>query len=217
MADPVLGLGPNLQAYRDAFVRVTPSRQMSQMAHQVARTLQAAFHNVPFPVSEARTKRERNLLRLREAIMRMVLDLETVVKEGGFDGVDWPEANYGQESSVLRKPNSDKADDHLELSLRSRQLSENSLEALQAMEASLNPLNDRMAAEKVAWLAQAQVLHEAILAFDAQANVDQHLAEKILRTHTPLPMAAYRVQNTVNQAFMNPIPTPPPQGSDDDH
>jgi hypothetical protein len=199
MADPVLGLGPNLQAYRNAFTRTVPSRQMSQMAHQVARTLHAAFHNVPFPLSEARNQRERNLLRLREAIERMVLDLDTAVKEGGFDGIEWPETGQTPESSHLRKQNRQDRIDQLELSVRSKQLSQISLEALQAMEDSLYLLNDSEAAQEIAWLAQAQVLHEAIVAFHAQANIDKVLAEKVLQAHTPIPMIVKFVQNKIAQ------------------
>ena len=70
--------------------------------------------------------------------------------------------------------------DDVELSVRSRQLLASS-EALAAMEASLHPLDDNEAAKSIAWLAQAQVLHQAILAVNAQANIDPILAKRVLK------------------------------------
>jgi hypothetical protein len=67
------------------------------------------------------------------------------------------------------------------------------------MEDSLYLLNDSEAAQEIAWLAQAQVLHEAIVAFHAQANIDKVLAEKVLQAHTPIPMIVKFVQNKIAQ------------------
>ena len=69
MADSVLGLGPNLNAYRAALQQRSPqastqTQQMVHMARDVARTLNAAFSNVPLPVTTSPTKRERDILTL---------------------------------------------------------------------------------------------------------------------------------------------------------
>ena len=180
MADPVLGLGPNLNAYRAAMQTPTQGRQMAQMARGVAQTLNAAFNNVPLPVGLAPSRRERDILKLREAIEQMVLALSTAVKDGGFDGIDWPDA--GAQNFILphQKTPIEQTLDDVELSVRSRQLIAGS-EALAAMERSLHPLEDSEAAKNIAWLAQAQVLHQAILAVNAQANIDPALADRVLR------------------------------------
>ena len=180
MADPVLGLGPNLNAYRAALQTPTQGRQMAQMARGVAQTLSVAFTNVPIPIGTTPTKRERDILRLREAIEQMVLALSTAVKDGGFDGIGWPDA--GAQNFVLphQKTPAERTLDDVELSVRSRQLLSGS-EALAAMERSLHPLEDSEAAKHIAWLAQAQVLHQAILAVNAQANIDPSLADRVLR------------------------------------
>lgn len=181
MADPVLGIGPNLNAYRAALQQPTQARQMAQVAQRVAQTLNLAFNNVPMPIGNTPTRRERDILRLREAIEQMVVALSTAVKDGGFDGIAWPDA--GSQNFTLPKQHTpvEQILDDVELSSRSRQLLGGSLEAFEAMERSLHPLEDLETAKQLAWLAQAQVLHQAILAVNAQANIDPVLANRILR------------------------------------
>lgn len=185
MADSVLGLGPNLNAYRAALQQRSPqgstqTQQMVHMARDVARTLNAAFSNVPLPVTTTPTKRERDILKLREAIEQMVLALSTAVKDGGFDGVAWSEDGGGHLLLPADKTPVERQPDRLELSVRSRQMLTNDPETLEALERSLHPLDDAEAARGVAWLAQAQVLHQAILALNAQANIDPTLAKRVL-------------------------------------
>ena len=93
MADPVLGLGPNLNAYRAALQRPNQGQQMVHVARDVARTLGVAFNNVPMPVGNAPTRRERDILRLREAIEQMIQALSSAVKDGGFDGIVWSDTS----------------------------------------------------------------------------------------------------------------------------
>ena len=194
MADPVLGIGPNVNAYRAALKAPTAqSRQMAQMARVVAQTLNAAFLNVPMPVSTPTIKRDRDILKLREAIETMVLVLTTTVKEGGFDGIEWPDAaSHLFSPEPTRSPNQKKVDDNVTLSVRSRQLSEMDPEILAAMEEGLHPLEDAEVAQEVAWLAQAQVLHQAILSLQAQSNIERSLAERILEIRD-----AQAIQNTL--------------------
>ena len=182
MADPVLGLGPNLNAYRAALQRPSQSQQMVHVARDVARTLNVAFNNIPLPVGNAPTRRERDILRLREAIEQMVLALSTAVKDGGFDGVAWSDTSGNNFILPPDKTPLDHQGDQLELSVRSRQLM--SQDSLEALERSLHPLEDSEAARDIAWLAQAQVLHEAILALNAQANIDPVLAKRVLELST---------------------------------
>ena len=183
MADPVLGLGPNLNAYRAALQRPSQSQQMVHVARDVARTLNVAFSNVPLPVGNAPTRRERDILRLREAIEQMVLALSTAVKDGGFDGVAWSDTSGNNFILPPDKTPLDRQGDQLELSVRSRQFM-GGQESLEALERSLHPLEDSEAARDIAWLAQAQVLHEAILALNAQANIDPVLAKRVLELST---------------------------------
>lgn len=180
MADPVLGIGPNLNAYRAALQQPTQGREMAQVARGVAQTLNVAFNNVPMPLGSSPSRKERDILRLREAIEQMVLALSTAVKDGGFDGVAWPDA--GTQNFVLPNQHTPKEQilDDVQLSARSRQLLEASPEALEAMANSLHPLEDLDTAKNMAWLAQAQVLHQAILAVSAQANINSRLATRIL-------------------------------------
>lgn len=182
MADPVLGIGPNVNAYRAALKAPTSqSRQMAQMARIVTQTLNAAFLNVPMPVSTPTVKRDQDILKLREAIESMVLVLTTTVKEGGFDGIEWPDAaSHLFSPEPFRSTDQHKIDDDVTLSVRSRQLSEADPEILAAMEEGLHPLEDADVAQKVAWLAQAQVLHQAILSLQAQSNIERSLAERVL-------------------------------------
>ena len=179
MSDLLLGLGPNLQAYRSALQNRSESAQMSQTARLVAQTLSTAFQNVPYPVGEPKTKRERDILRLREAIEQMVLALTTAVKEGGFDELVWSDVADHLQRHIPQRSNQQNPDD-VSLSASSRQLLSQDPAVLEAVERSLHPLEDAKAAENVAWLAQAQLLHEAILAFNAQANIDTDLAQKVL-------------------------------------
>ena len=184
MADPVLGLGPNLNAYRAALQRPNQSQQMVHVARDVARTLSVAFSNVPMPVGNAPTRRERDILRLREAIEQMVEALSATVKDGGFDGIHWSDTS-GQ--NFILPPDRTPLDHHgdqLELSVRSRQLLGSGLDSLEALERSLHPLENSQAAHHIAWLAQAQVLHEAILSLNAQANIEPALAKRILELST---------------------------------
>jgi len=92
MSDPVLGLGPNLNAYRAALQARPQSQQMQQVARLVASTLASAFRDVPFPVEAPRTQRERRLLALRAEVARLVEELEDVVREGGVEEAAWSEA-----------------------------------------------------------------------------------------------------------------------------
>ena len=116
MADSILGLGPNLSAYRAALQNRSESRQMTQMARVVAQTLSTAFQNVPYPLESPKTKRERDLLRLREAIEQMVLALTTAVKEGGVDGLVWSDvADHLQHN--LPQRSSKTSDDDVSLSI----------------------------------------------------------------------------------------------------
>lgn len=184
MADPVLGLGPNLNAYRAALQKTSQSQQMAHAARDVARTLSAAFSNVPFPVSSRPTRRERDILQLREAIEKMIEALSTAVKEGGFDGITWPDSSGHLFTLPPNKNPVDRPQDEVELSLRSRQMMGGSQEMMEAMERSLHPLEDAETAKNVAWLAHAQVLHEAIIALNAQANIDPILAKKVLQLNT---------------------------------
>ena len=133
------------------------------------------------PVGNKPTRKERDILRLREAIEQMVIALSTAVKDGGFDGVDWPDAGSQNFTLPRQQTPIEQITDDVELSARSRQLLSGSSEALEAMERSLHPLEDLDTAKNIAWLAQAQVLHQAILAVNAQANIDPILAERILR------------------------------------
>lgn len=181
MADPVLGIGPNLNAYRAALQQPTQARQMAQVAKGVAQTLNLAFNNVPMPIGNKPNRKERDILRLREAIEQMVMALSTAVKDGGFDGIVWPDAGSQNFTLPRQKTPIEQIMDDVELSARSRQLLAGSQEALDAMERSLHPLEDLETAKNIAWLAQAQVLHQAILAVNAQANIDPVLAERILR------------------------------------
>ena len=184
MSDLLLGLGPNLQAYRSALQNRSESQQMSQTARLVAQTLSTAFQNVPYPVGEPKTKRERDLLRLREAIEQMVLALTTAVKDGGFDELVWSDVADHLQRNIPQRSNKQTADE-VALSLSSRQFQSKDPVVLDAVERSLHPLEDSEAAENVAWLAQAQLLHEAILAFNAQANIDTDLAQKVLNLTQP--------------------------------
>ena len=184
MSDLLLGLGPNLQAYRSALQNRSESAQMSQTARLVAQTLSTAFQNVPYPVGEPKTKRERDILRLREAIEQMVLALTTAVKEGGFDELVWSDVADHLQRHIPQRSNQQNPDD-VSLSASSRQLLSQDPAVLEAVERSLHPLEDAKAAENVAWLAQAQLLHEAILAFNAQANIDTDLAQKVLNLTQP--------------------------------
>ena len=63
---------------------------MAQMARGVAQTLNAAFNNVPMPIGGSPSRKEKDILKLREAIEQMVLALSTTVKDGGFEGINWP-------------------------------------------------------------------------------------------------------------------------------
>lgn len=181
MADPILGIGPNLNAYRAALQQPTQARQMAQVAKGVAQTLNLAFNNVPMPVGQQTNRKERDILRLREAIEQMVIALSTAVKDGGFDGIVWPDAGSQNFTLPRQQTPVEQIMDDVELSARSRQLLAGSEEALQAMERSLHPLEDLETAKNIAWLAQAQVLHQAILAVNAQANIDPVLADRVLR------------------------------------
>ena len=181
MADPVLGIGPNLNAYRAALQQPSQSRQMAQVARGIAQTLSTAFNNVPMPVGQSPTRKEKDILKLREAIEKMVLALSTVVKDGGFDGIVWPDAGSHNFTLPQQHTPPEQILDDVHLSARSRQLLASSPEALEAMANSLHPLEDLERAKTIAWLAQAQVLHQAILAVNAQANIDPSLASRILR------------------------------------
>lgn len=184
MSDLLLGLGPNLQAYRSALQNRSESQQMSQTARLVAQTLSTAFQNVPYPVGEPKTRRERDILRLRDAIEQMVKALTTAVKEGGFDELVWSDVADHLQRNVPHRSTQQDPDD-VSLSLSSRQFQSKDPTVLEAVERSLHPLEDAEAAENVAWLAQAQLLHEAILAFNAQANIDTELAQKVLNLTQP--------------------------------
>jgi hypothetical protein len=154
---------------------------MAQVAKGVAQTLNLAFNNVPMPVGQQTNRKERDILRLREAIEQMVIALSTAVKDGGFDGIVWPDAGSQNFTLPRQQTPVEQIMDDVELSARSRQLLAGSEEALQAMERSLHPLEDLETAKNIAWLAQAQVLHQAILAVNAQANIDPVLADRVLR------------------------------------
>ncbi len=180
MSDPVLGLGPNLNAYRAALQSRPQSQQMQQVARLVASTLASAFRDVPFPVEAPKTTRERRLLTLRDEVSRMVEELEDVVREGGIDEASWSEAPSDNTPLAPRRQRHGGERDDVTLSVRSRQLSEVDPELLAAMERSLHPLEDQRAAERLAWLAKAQVLHGAIMAFHAQANIDTEVAQRVL-------------------------------------
>lgn len=213
MADPVLGLGPNLNAYRAALQKPSQSQQMVHVARDVARTLNVAFNNVPLPVSNAPTRRERDILKLREAIEQMVLALSTAVKDGGFDGINWSEDPSNNFLLPTNKTPGEQARDQLELSVRSRQLLSQDPETLEALERSLHPLENSDAARDVAWLAQAQVLHQAILALNAQANIDPILARRVLELSTGDEIKAAltrRAQELISQDDPAPQDITPP-------
>lgn len=180
MTDPVLGLGPNLNAYRAALQARPQGQHMQQVARLVASTLASAFHDVPFPVEAPKTARERRLLSLRDEVSRMVEELEGVVRDGGVDAAGWSEAPSDHTTLAPRRQRHEAEHDDVTLSVRSRQLSEVDPELLAAMERSLHPLEDPRAAERLAWLAKAQVVHGAILAFHAQANIDTEVAQRVL-------------------------------------
>jgi hypothetical protein len=184
MSNLLLGLGPNLHAYQSALQNRSESQQMSQTARLVAQTLSTAFQNVPYPVGSPKTRRERDLLRLREAIEQMVLALTTAVKEGGFDELVWSDIADHLQRNVPQRSSKQKSDE-VSLSVASRQFQSKDPVVLDAVERSLHPLEDSKTAEDIAWLAQAQLLHEAILAFDAQANIDTELAQKVLNLTQP--------------------------------
>ena len=211
MADPVLGLGPNLNAYRAALQRANQNQQMVHVARDVARTLSVAFSNVPMPVGNAPTRRERDILRLREAIEQMVEALSATVKDGGFDGIQWSDAS-GQ--NFILPPDRTPIDHHgdqLELSVRSRQLLGGGSESLEALERSLHPLENSQAAHSIAWLAQAQVLHEAILALNAQANIDPALAKRVLELSTGEKIREILSKRAENIGQRKVSPSQPPQ------
>ena len=171
------GVGLNLRTYHSSLQSRIQSRQMSQVARLVARTLASAFHDVPFPVEGPKTKRERQLLRLRDEVAQMVAELETAVREGGLEEVEWPDTD-ADHSLGKRAPAPEREElDQLSISVRSQQL-------LKASERSLHPLEDQDAAAELAWLAKAQVLHHRILAFSAQANVNTALAQRVLDNPT---------------------------------
>ena len=217
MADPILGLGPNLNAYRAALQQKTGHSQSQQMAHaarDVARTLSAAFNNIPFPVNTRLNKRERDILQLREAIEQMIEALSTAVKDGGFDGVDWPDSSGHLFTLPQDKTPVERQGDEVELSVRSRQFLNGSQEAMEAMERGLHPLEDSEAAKEIAWLAQAQVLHEAIIALNAQANIDPILAKRVLQLSTGNEIRA--ALNLRAQRLSSEEPTPDTEkGSED--
>lgn len=169
----ISGLGPNLSTYHSSLQSRVQSLQMNQVARLVARTLASAFHDVPFPLEGPKTKRERQLLRLRDEVAQMVAELETAVREGGLEEVDWPDTDADHTLGERPKARELEERDQLSISVRSRQL-------LKGADRSLHPLEDQGAAEQLAWLAQAQVLHHRILAFSAQANVDTQLAQRVL-------------------------------------
>jgi len=175
MSQPISGLGPNLSTYHSSLQGRIQSQQMGQVARLVARTLASAFHDVPFPVEGPKTKRERQLLRLRDEVAQMVAELESAVRDGGLEEVEWP--NTEADHSLGKSPKrADKEEvDELSLSVRSRQLLRHA-----SLQGELHPLEDEQAAQELAWLAQAQVLHQRILAFSAQANIDTELAQRVL-------------------------------------
>ena len=184
MSDPISATGLNLTTYRASLSQRAPHSpqgpQMNQMARLVARTLASAFHDVPFPVEAPKTARERKLLRLRDEVNQMVLELESAVKEGGLEEVEWPNTAADHSTSRVKGQRTQEEHDDLTLSVRSRQALTTDPLALAAMERSLHPLEDKQAAGRVAWLAKAQVLHHSILAFSAQANVDREMAQRVL-------------------------------------
>jgi len=216
MSDPVLGLGPNLNAYRAALQARPQSQQMQQVARLVASTLASAFRDVPFPVEAPRTQRERRLLALRAEVARLVEELEDVVREGGVEEAAWSEAPADHTTVARRRPRSESERDDVSLSVRSRQLSEDDPALLAAMERSLHPLEDADAAARLAWLARAQVLHEAIMAFHAQANVDTEVAQRVLdKPHDAavaesLARRAEHLEQALEHPTVHPHQPPPP-------
>ena len=188
----ISGVGPNLSTYHSSLQSRVQSRQMSQIARLVARTLASAFHDVPFPVEGPKSKRERQLLRLRDEVTQMVAELETAVRDGGLEEVEWPDTDADHSLGKRAQAPEREEHDQLSISVRSQQL-------LMASERSLHPLEDRDAAAQLAWLAKAQVLHHRILAFSAQANVDTALAQRVLDKPAKSPQATAKTAERSEQ------------------
>lgn len=173
MSSSIPHIGPNLSTYHSSLQNRTQSQQMNQIARLVARTLASAFHDVPFPVEGPKTKRERQLLRLRDEVAQMVAELETAVRDGGLEEVEWPDTDADHSLGKRSEQKQQEEHDQLSISIRSQQLLKNA-------ERTLHPLEDQAAAKELAWLAKAQVLHHRIMAFSAQANVNTALAQRVL-------------------------------------
>ena len=109
--------------------------------------------------------------------MRMVEALEMAANSDAFQSLDWGSVEDPSSGELLQRL--DAALDQVELSARHRRpiLDE---EAQAALEAAQHPLEDEEAAQRLAWLARAQVAHQALTALAAHAQVDLKLAREAL-------------------------------------
>jgi hypothetical protein len=179
----------NTQAYKLALQQPVPeSRRMADMAQYVAQTLASAYQpiavNAPIYGLQGGQQvidqqKVEKIKRLRVAIQRMVEALQEAINQGHFQDLDWHQFKSDPTPHPLKQ--SVLLDD-LALSVRSKMLTTHDPDVLQAMENALNhPLHDKEKAKELLWLAKSQLLHHAILAIEAQANIDEHVAQAILR------------------------------------
>jgi hypothetical protein len=188
--NPIDGIAPiNTQAYRVALQTPIPeSRKMADMAQYVAQTLASAFHpnetHLPIygmvggqqVVDQQKVEKAK---KLRMAIERMVEALQEAITQGHFQDIDWRQFKIDPTPHHLK--NQDLWDD-VSLSTRSKMMSSHDPKVLSAMEEALShPLEDANKAKELLWLAKAQLIHQAILAFDAQANITENVAQAVLK------------------------------------
>jgi hypothetical protein len=188
--NPIDGIAPiNTQAYRVALQTPIPeSRKMADMAQYVAQTLASAFHpheaHLPIygmvggqqVVDQQKVEKAK---KLRMAIERMVEALQEAITQGHFQDIDWSQFKIDPTPHHLK--NQDLWDD-VSLSTRSKMMSSHDPKVLSAMEEALShPLEDANKAKELLWLAKAQLIHQAILAFDAQANITENVAQSVLK------------------------------------
>ncbi len=181
----------NTQAYRLALQQPMPeSRRMADMAQYVAQTLASAYQPLALtaPVYGQQSAQQaidhqkvEKVKKLRIAIQRMVESLQEAITQGHFQDLDWHQFKLDPTPQQIKQ---NLNLDDLELSVRSKMLTSHQPEVLQAMENALNhPLHDKEKAKELLWLAKSQLLHHAILAIEAQANINENVAEAILRKY----------------------------------
>ena len=155
--------------------------KMAAMARLVARTLRDASQHLAHPEQNGRRsdgRRRAEGERLRSAILRMVEALELAAGTDAFENMRWDSADDPSSQELLGRL--DAALDEVALSARNRRTAlEGS--ALEGLEASLQPLEDEEAAQRLAWLARAQVAHQALNALNAHAQVNSTLARQALQ------------------------------------